>query len=112
PGPAGGLPVAGGPDAGEHARQRRSHAVRRSSRRRRCLRRSGAMMSSSLDAMMGGDEWSAEPVAPTIRVSVAVVEPDPAHRDSLIRQLGDGVTPFDSIEELAGRLSGSVPAVV
>ncbi len=70
------------------------------------------MMSSSLDAMMGGDEWSTEPVAPTIRVSVAVVEPDPAHRDSLIRQLGEGVTPFDSIEELAGRLSGSVPAVV
>ena len=70
------------------------------------------MMSSHLDAAMG-DDWDVDAALPsTIRVSVAVVEPDPAFRDTLIRQLGDGVTPFDSIEELAGRLSGSVPVVV
>ncbi len=70
------------------------------------------MMSSHLDAAMG-DDWEVDSALPsTIRVSVAVVEPDPAFRDTLIRQLGDGVTPFDSIEELAGRLSGSVPVVV
>ena len=50
--------------------------------------------------------------ASAIRVSVAVVEPDPGVRDRLLRQLGDGGTPFGSIEELAGRLTGSVPVVV
>jgi pilus assembly protein CpaE len=48
----------------------------------------------------------------TIRVSVAVVESDPPTRDRIIRQFGEGPTAFNSIEELAGRLSGSVPVVV
>ena len=48
----------------------------------------------------------------SIRVSVAVVESDPPTRDALLRQLGEGVTPFSSIEELAGRLTGAVPVVV
>lgn len=50
--------------------------------------------------------------ASAIRVSVAVVEADPPTRDRIARQLGDGPTPFASIEELAGRLSGAVPVVV
>jgi len=69
------------------------------------------MMSSSVDSTMG-DGWEPDPTPATIRVSVAVVEPDDATRDGLIRQLGEGVTPFSSIEELAGRLSGGVPVVV
>ena len=52
------------------------------------------------------------PAPATIRVSVAVVEPQPAIRDRLMMQLGDGGTPFGSIEELAARLTGSVPVVV
>lgn len=51
-------------------------------------------------------------VPAAIRVSLAVVEADPPTRDRMSRQLGDGVTPFTSIEELAGRLTGSVPVVV
>ena len=58
----------------------------------------------------------AEPVAQqqpaAIRVSVAVVEPHPPTRDSMLRLLGNGGTPFNSIEELASRLTGSVPVVV
>jgi len=72
-------------------------------------------MSSSVDDPMDEsfDGFGAIEQAPsTIRVSVAVVEPDAAARDSLVRQLGDGVTPFASVEELAGRLSGSVPVVM
>ena len=48
----------------------------------------------------------------TIRISVAVVEPQPQVRDRILKLLGDGGTPFNSIEELAGRLTGSVPVVV
>lgn len=57
----------------------------------------------------------AQPAAPqpaSIRVSVAVVEPHAATRDRILRLLGNGGTPFNSIEELAGRLTGSVPVVV
>lgn len=73
------------------------------------------MMSSSVDGPTGDavdGTWVHESVPSTIRVSVAVVEPDAAARDSLVRQLGDGVTPFASVEELAGRLSGGVPVVM
>ena len=65
------------------------------------------------DLSGGGSGFGApdEP-APTIRVSVAIVESHPATRDRLARMLGDGGTPFNSIEELAGRLTGSVPVVV
>lgn len=69
------------------------------------------MMTSSVDGS-SDDGWENEPGSPTIRVSVAVVEPDAAARDNLVRQLGDGVTPFASVEELARRLSGGVPVVV
>jgi pilus assembly protein CpaE len=48
----------------------------------------------------------------TIRVSVAVVEEDVATREGMIREVGSGATPFSSLAELAGRLSGSVPVIV
>jgi pilus assembly protein CpaE len=50
--------------------------------------------------------------AASIRVSVAIVEPHPTIRDGLMRLLGEGGTPFDSLQELASRLTGSVPVVV
>jgi pilus assembly protein CpaE len=49
---------------------------------------------------------------PTIRVSVAVVEADVPTRERMMALLGDGVTPFSSIEELASRLTGAVPVVM
>ena len=57
------------------------------------------------------------PPAPTpppdaIRVSIAVVEANPAIRDGLLARLGGSGTPFGSVEELASRLTGSVPVVV
>ena len=55
---------------------------------------------------------AAPPQPAAIRVSVAVVEPHPATRDRMLRLLGNGGTPFNSIEELASRLTGSVPVVV
>jgi len=58
------------------------------------------------------DSYSATTPPSAIRVSVAVVEAHPATRDRIMRLLGDGGTPFNSIEELAGRLTGSVPVVV
>jgi pilus assembly protein CpaE len=48
----------------------------------------------------------------TIRVSVAVVEDDIATREGMVREVGSGATPFNSLAELAGRLSGSVPVIV
>jgi pilus assembly protein CpaE len=48
----------------------------------------------------------------TIRVSVAVVEEDIATREGMAREVGSGATPFNSLAELAGRLSGSVPVIV
>lgn len=53
-----------------------------------------------------------QPQPAAIRVSVAVVEPHAATRDGILRLLGNGGTPFNSIEELASRLTGSVPVVV
>ena len=47
-----------------------------------------------------------------IQVSVAIVEPDAPTRDRLVGLLSAGVTPFSSIEELAARLTGTVPVVV
>jgi pilus assembly protein CpaE len=52
------------------------------------------------------------PAAHGIQVSVAIVEPDAPTRDRLVGLLSAGVTPFGSIEELAGRLTGTVPVVV
>jgi pilus assembly protein CpaE len=68
-------------------------------------------MSSFTDQPLD-DSWDPTAAPATIRVSVAVVESDSPTRDRLARQLGEGVTPFASIEELAGRLTGSVPVVV
>ncbi|CAB4532895.1 unannotated protein [freshwater metagenome] len=50
--------------------------------------------------------------AHAIQVSVAIVEPDAPTRDRLVGLLSAGVTPFSSIEELAARLTGTVPVVV
>ena len=72
-------------------------------------------LDSDMDPMSGQSEFDsyAAPTPPSaIRVSVAVVEAHPATRDRIMRLLGDGGTPFNSIEELAGRLTGSVPVVV
>ncbi|MFZ4519775.1 MAG: AAA family ATPase [Microthrixaceae bacterium] len=49
--------------------------------------------------------------APAIRVSVAVVESDVPVRQRIMGLLGDGVTPFESVEELSSRLTGAVPVV-
>ena len=68
-------------------------------------------MSTHTDQPMD-DSWDPTVAPSTIRVSVAVVESDSPTRERLARQLGEGVTPFASIEELAGRLTGSVPVVV
>ena len=54
----------------------------------------------------------AEMAAHSIQVSVAIVEPDAPTRDRLVGLLSAGVTPFGSIEELAARLTGTVPVVV
>ncbi|MBS1836607.1 MAG: P-loop NTPase [Actinobacteria bacterium] len=53
------------------------------------------------------------PEAPpsTIRVSVAVVESHAPTRERIMGLLGDGVTPFANVEELAARLTGAVPVV-
>ncbi len=51
------------------------------------------------------------PVRSTISASLAVVEADPVLRDQLCVSLGDGVSPFSTIEEMAGRLTGAVPVV-
>src|SRR4051794_19185138 len=67
-------------------------------------------MSTDLDGV-GSEGW--EPVrSPTIRVSVAVIESDVPARETIQRELGDGATPFNSVEELAGRLNGDMPVVV
>jgi pilus assembly protein CpaE len=44
-------------------------------------------------------------------VSVAVVEFDIATRERIISLLGDGVTPFNTLEELTSRLTGAMPVV-
>jgi pilus assembly protein CpaE len=46
-----------------------------------------------------------------VRVSVAVVETHAPTRERIMALLGDGVTPFGGIEELASRLTGAVPVV-
>ncbi len=54
---------------------------------------------------------SEAPQQPTIRVSVAVVESHVPTRERIMGLLGDGVTPFSTVEELAARLTGAVPVV-
>lgn len=53
----------------------------------------------------------AEIAQPTIRVSVAVVESHVPTRERIMGLLGDGVTPFSTVEELSSRLTGAVPVV-
>lgn len=54
---------------------------------------------------------AAAPPQPAIRVSVAVVEAHAPTRERMMALLGDGVTPFTTVEELASRLTGAVPVV-
>lgn len=58
------------------------------------------------------------PIAPAVSppkissaVSVAVVEFEVATRERIISLLGDGVTPFNTLEELTSRLTGAMPVV-
>ena len=67
------------------------------------------MTPGDLDPMEG---VSAPPATqPAIRVSVAVVEAHAPTRERIMALLGDGVTPFSSLEELSARLTGAVPVV-
>jgi len=80
-------------------------------------------MAASFDSDLGGS-WDSDPdespaapvptaaVTSSLHISVAVVDADEAVRDRLIRNIGEGVSSFASIEELAGRLSGGIPVVV
>lgn len=45
-------------------------------------------------------------------VAVVVIDPDQAARGRLVMQLGQGVTPFGSLNELAARLSGQPVVMV
>jgi len=54
---------------------------------------------------------TSEAPQPTIRVSVAVVESHVPTRERIMGLLGDGVTPFSTVEELSARLTGAVPVV-
>jgi pilus assembly protein CpaE len=68
------------------------------------------MTPGDLDPAQEGD--AAVPASqPAIRVSVAVVEGHAPTRERIMALLGDGVTPFSSLEELAARLTGAVPVV-
>lgn len=53
-----------------------------------------------------------DPRPATIRVSVALVESDDPIRDRMQAMLGGAATPFDSLEELTSRLTGTVPVVI
>jgi pilus assembly protein CpaE len=64
------------------------------------------------DSGLGDSNADLGAPASIIAVSVALVESEAPIRDALARHLGDGVTPFTTIEELAGRLVPSEPAVV
>jgi pilus assembly protein CpaE len=67
------------------------------------------MTSGDLDPM--ADDDPAQAPQPAIRVSVAVVEAHAPTRERIMALLGDGITPFSSLEELAARLTGAVPVV-
>lgn len=64
-------------------------------------------------------QYAPEAVAPqaqsvpvsTPGVSVAVVELDVPTRERIVALLGDGVTPFNTLEELTSRLTGAMPVV-
>ncbi len=56
---------------------------------------------------------AAAPAAPqpSVQVSVAVVEFDVPTRERIMALLGEGVTPFTTLEELTSRLTGAMPVV-
>ncbi len=60
---------------------------------------------------MTDSTMTSEAPQPTIRVSVAVVESHVPTRERIMGLLGDGVTPFSTVEELSARLTGAVPVV-
>jgi pilus assembly protein CpaE len=57
-------------------------------------------------------EHSTTPPPMPVRVSVAIVEAHAPTSERLVGMLGEGVTPFATIEELAVRLTGTVPVIV
>lgn len=69
------------------------------------------MASSSVDPASAPDPGPPPPSVP-VRVSAAVVEANAPTRERLVGLLGDGATPFVTIEELTARLTGTVPVVV
>jgi pilus assembly protein CpaE len=60
----------------------------------------------------GGPEEPLGSEASSGEVAVAVVDADQTTRSRLAMQLGQGATPFESLEDLAARLSGSPVVVV
>ena len=70
------------------------------------------MTSSHLDPVASQDPTPVPQPSTVIRVSVAVVEGQSSTLDRMLSMLGDGVTPFSTIEDLAARLTGTVPVVV
>ena len=75
------------------------------------------VLEPGFDPVDSGPVASPEPIIPTtpvrttITASLAVVEVDPELRDQLCAVLGEGVAPFATIDEMAGRLTGAVPVV-
>lgn len=70
------------------------------------------MTSSHVDPVASQNPTPVPEPSSVIRVSVAVVEEQPSTLERMLGMLGDGVTPFATIDELAARLTGTVPVVV
>lgn len=69
------------------------------------------MASSFVDPAPDPDPGPPPPSVP-VRVSVAIVEAHAPTRERIVGLLGEGVTPFATIEELTARLTGTVPVIV
>ncbi len=69
------------------------------------------MTSSYSDTSPEPDRAVPSPTLP-IQVSVAIVEAHAPTRERIVSLLGEGVSPFATIEELTARLTGTVPVVV
>ena len=70
------------------------------------------MTSSHVDPVASQNPSPVPEPSSVIRVSVAVVEEQHSTLERMLGQLGDGVTPFATIDELAARLTGTVPVVI
>ena len=70
------------------------------------------MMTSSFVDPASEPEPSPAPPTVPVRVSVAIVESNAPTRERMVALLGEGVTPFATIEELTARLTGTVPVVL